>query len=690
MKGNRVNMVRKIITILVFAAIAMGGYAQESRDPDQWIKEIRETAFANHFDSAITECDSLLTVYPEHFDTRILLTRVLAWDGQLERAQKEGRKVYDEQPENYDVIRLWSTVLRWSGKPGKAQDVSTDGLVHFPQDKGIWLDYAMATYENDEYLAALDTVGAEIHTYPDYVPAVKYRLRLLIWEDSLDYALQQCDSMHELQPEDLDYRVFRSDIYARQEIYKQASDELDTVIRTDSNKLDAWHLMVNVLLWDQQPDSALTVAQKGLERFPRDKNLHTQLAKSYLYTDSFQLAVDTATAIIEEDSLDYDAWNIALNAWLALENYDTIIDVSDYVMHHFTGDEEVERIIALAYAGKKKYNPAKEVLAKDDEEAENLEVSSKVLYAKLHYWNKENSKALKLVESFLESHPESVDLYLLKTQLHISRFEKKKAFESIDSVAVRDTNNPNIPALTEKAENIFLNNLGAYYSFDYYDNSEFHRHALTIEYLRRIQRHVILGRLTMADRAGATGYQFEIDAYPVLTDWMYLYLNAGVSNGVLFPDFRAAIEPYVRLPLTLELSAGLRYMNYPTEEVLIYTGSIGAYPGNFYFAFRPFISVKDSGVFQSYNVKARYFFPESNLTYLELNAGTGSSPDNAYLDPAFTQFVESRSYNIGLTFQKKLGRQFYGRAWFIYDHYQPEEIPNFTIYSSNIGIWWMF
>ena len=130
-------------------------------------------------------------------------------------------------------------------------------------------------------------------------------------------------------------------------------------------------------------------------------------------------------------------------------------------------------------------------------------------------------------------------------------------------------------------------------------------------------------------------------------------------------------------------------MGYRTSEVLIYTGSIGYYPGNWWLSIRPYISSGNNGVAQTWVFKARRFF-KTPITFLELQLGAGANPDNSYLDQAYDQLYDARSYNIGLTYQQKLNRRLHLKTWVIFEQYQPQEIPDFTILSLNAGLWWRF
>ena len=105
--------------------------------------------------------------------------------------------------------------------------------------------------------------------------------------------------------------------------------------------------------------------------------------------------------------------------------------------------------------------------------------------------------------------------------------------------------------------------------------------------------------------------------------------------------------------------------------------------------YAPFITGTNNGVNQSYNAKVRRFFGNPR-SYVELSGGFGASPDNTYLDQAFDQLVDSRSFNVGVTYQQQFNEHLYGKAFVIFDQYFPDQIPNFNIISTNIGLWWMF
>jgi YaiO family outer membrane protein len=119
-------------------------------------------------------------------------------------------------------------------------------------------------------------------------------------------------------------------------------------------------------------------------------------------------------------------------------------------------------------------------------------------------------------------------------------------------------------------------------------------HMLSAELGRRFSGGSIIGRVNWAERFNQTGLQYEVDAYPRLGKGMYAYLNAGVSSDDIFPDRRFGAQLYRSVGNGFELSIGGRLLQFDDTDVVIYTGSIGRYWGNYYLTFRPTFADSDT------------------------------------------------------------------------------------------------
>jgi YaiO family outer membrane protein len=168
------------------------------------------------------------------------------------------------------------------------------------------------------------------------------------------------------------------------------------------------------------------------------------------------------------------------------------------------------------------------------------------------------------------------------------------------------------------------------FTYDRYGNDIADWERMHVEYRRFTERGPIIGRLNIGHRFGITDYQGELDIWPVFSENWYGYANIGISGGDLFPGFRAGAELYRVLPNGFETSAGFRYLNFSEDDVLIFTGSLSKYLGNWLLIARPFLTPQDGDVSASINLIARRYFgkPEN---FASLIGGIGFSPDEQRL-----------------------------------------------------------
>ena len=180
-------------------------------------------------------------------------------------------------------------------------------------------------------------------------------------------------------------------------------------------------------------------------------------------------------------------------------------------------------------------------------------------------------------------------------------------------------------------------------TFDHYGDDLEDWQKMYIEYRRITSGGPIIGRLNIGHRFDITDYQGEIDYWPEFNDKWYSYFNIGVSGGDLFPEFRAGAELYRALPNGFESSLGFRYLKFSEDDVIIFTGSVGKYIGNWLLIGRPYFTPQDSGVSSSFTILARRYLgiPDN---FVSLLAGFGFSPDERrFLDgQADNRFQKSR------------------------------------------------
>ncbi|MFW6134230.1 MAG: YaiO family outer membrane beta-barrel protein [Elusimicrobiota bacterium] len=161
-------------------------------------------------------------------------------------------------------------------------------------------------------------------------------------------------------------------------------------------------------------------------------------------------------------------------------------------------------------------------------------------------------------------------------------------------------------------------------------NKMFNNWALyEIEYKRNLPWMTLLSRIKNAYRFDEYGTQLDIDAYPFKEDSYYFYINLGLSNSDIFPRARFGLEYYKVFPELVEISLGMRYLNYSDDSVILYTSSLWKYLGSFLVSPRIFYSPREIGSSTSFILEVRKDM-KNYLDLITLKTGYGISPDTAY------------------------------------------------------------
>lgn len=194
-----------------------------------------------------------------------------------------------------------------------------------------------------------------------------------------------------------------------------------------------------------------------------------------------------------------------------------------------------------------------------------------------------------------------------------------------------------------------LNEVSLDYTHEYFDKTYDPWQILTLELKRQMPFGALILRLNQADRFNLSGQQFEIEAYPKITETLYAYLNAGFSSSAgLFPRSRYGGEIYKGWPQAIESSLGFRLLSFDSSQVMIYTAYLGKYYGDYWFAYRHYQVPQNIGIANSGQILVRRYFAEDYLTF---KLGLGVSPDE---DVSTLAVYQLNSQKAGLDFQKKL------------------------------------
>lgn len=139
---------------------------------------------------------------------------------------------------------------------------------------------------------------------------------------------------------------------------------------------------------------------------------------------------------------------------------------------------------------------------------------------------------------------------------------------------------------------------------------------------------VAVARVTAGQRFGSTGLQAEVEAYPRAGRVGYLYIAAAVSpHKAVFIPLRAGLELFSSPTRAIELSGGARLFQVSSRSIVAYTGSIGGYRGNYWYAFRPYV-VKQGGTLSTTGQISlrRYWAGRYDYVGMYVSATRGTDP----------------------------------------------------------------
>lgn len=186
------------------------------------------------------------------------------------------------------------------------------------------------------------------------------------------------------------------------------------------------------------------------------------------------------------------------------------------------------------------------------------------------------------------------------------------------------------------------NMVGFTLTSDQYEDPLSDWNRASLEYRRFSSAGPVILRGHTDERDDQTGYQGEIEFWPDYGENWYAHLQAAVSNGDLYADYRFGAEYYRVLPNGWEASLGARYLNFGSSDALLLTGIVSRYAGEWLFTARPYVSPQQNGRSFSGSLSARRYFGSPH-NYMLIMGGYGFSVDEQRLIEGFdgNPFLES-------------------------------------------------
>jgi YaiO family outer membrane protein len=324
------------------------------------------------------------------------------------------------------------------------------------------------------------------------------------------------------------------------------------------------------------------------------------------------------------------------------KDYPKAISLSKQALAKSPDYTDIRIFLGRVYTWNKQPDSARQAFSQVlNKQPDNADAS--LAFASLEFWEGNSEKALEHVNSGLKHHSDASDLLLLKAKVLNDLKRWPEANIEIEKVIKADPNMTEARTLAARVrENSSKNKIGVNYDFIYFDKQfDDPWHLVSVDYSHQTALGSVIGRINYANRFKNNGVQFEIDAYPRISNTFQAYISGGYSNNVgVFPQYRAGFSLYANLPASFEAEAGFRYLTLG-ESTWIYTASVGKYYKSFWFNFRTFLTPSNNEVSQSFALTSRYYYGGAD-DYFSLRLGTGLSPD----DPQNNVLIGNANYKL--------------------------------------------
>jgi YaiO family outer membrane protein len=315
-------------------------------------------------------------------------------------------------------------------------------------------------------------------------------------------------------------------------------------------------------------------------------------------------------------------------------------------------------LLGRLYAWDKRYDEARRELTRVVE-AKPEYADPRNALIDVEIWSHHPDAALKLADEGLAADPDNAQFEFARARALAQMKLYEESADAAEKTLVLDPDHEAAKRLLRRVYDILLGDrVGVVYDYEDFADDTASWHLLELQYRRAYGFGTMIYRLNLARRFDENGAQVEVDAYPKIRAGTYLYLNLGLSGSDLFPDVRTGAEVYEAFGGGWEASLGFRFLDFDSNDVWIYTGSVAKYHGNHWIQFRPGYVSDDAGSSYSGEIQYRRYFG-GRYEWAGLTVGGGF--DNELNLPTRQQ-DELDSFRIRADLRKKIANKVLLRA----------------------------
>ncbi|WP_159445097.1 YaiO family outer membrane beta-barrel protein [Filimonas lacunae] len=679
MKLFRLMISRMLVMLCVMAATSLAAQnVQTTLSSDELLKLALQETRQQHYSKAIDYCREGMRKAPADNDIHTLLGRLYFITHKVDDARQEWTGVLRRQPKNKEVLQYLVNMEASAGNYEQALQYANTALGYYAGDTVLLLKKLGLLEQQGHYNGAATMADELLSRKRDqafaneyaaiYIAAVNGYLRnnnTTAAEQLLNRALGKLPGNEMLLNGLQNIQFKKAALLEQGGDYKAAADITENLLQAHpagtgyrQAYIDQALAAARTALKQNSLSEARLYVSKVLTAYPGQHD-----ALLYAITIAY-LKDGYAAAIAGCDSLLHyypaDSLVLAKKAGMLAEDkrYAAAVAVSGPLQQRYPADGRLAAMCAEQWLA----------LGRQWQEKGATDSATMAFKQVLIYAPDDTIAFTRLVSSFaMQYKPDSVLVYAgrglqlqpgniaLLREKAVALEAKGRYTEAVAAIEAWKLQEPGNKRLDDyllyMKNRTYRNQLGVLHLQSFYDNGTRTALISSLQYLRRFNKGIVLGRVNYGDRQSGNGVQLEAEMYYNHTKQDYSWLWLGWSNSLVFPKYRASYSFFHNFPKGWEGELGFRYLRADTINTYTPLLSVAKYIGSYWVNARGYFTKDTDKWYQAYTLTNRWYVNEQR-DFLALILSTGVSPDDRSRSFQLNNLLGVTTNSVAVGYQK--------------------------------------
>lgn len=367
------------------------------------------------YEEALKYFEKAREIDPMEVETYFNLGNLYANMEQYEKAEEQFKKIILIDKKNGLVYFNLGNISFLRDNIEKGVEYYNKAVANGYEEANLYYNLGMVYEETDNFLFAVRNYSKAIAKEP---LNPEYRLKqiaLYIRNDKLDEALEALEELNQYCPDIFEGYHFRFEIYCAQGKFEEAEKVINRAIELFPKDVSLFYNKIRLINIQGDYENALTMIEEAekMEGFEVEaRNLDFERAKIYAQKEDVESTINYLEKCInyEEGEIDYEVRYFIMNAYLAANNYEKVLENAEVLAKEEDGESSY--IMSAIYY-----------------RALSLKMLGREEEAKKHY-----KEACKLFRAITIASPNNLDAYMFRILCHKDIKEYGKALELLDYV----------------------------------------------------------------------------------------------------------------------------------------------------------------------------------------------------------------------------------------------------------------